>query len=1087
MWSSAGSDHAYPTIRSTYHSYPGGSDTTWSQHSGTKGRGHLWSALLVFMVCIVTLAVLAVVGLALVLGGHNVTKKPSSLDTRPSATWGEEVEEPIKYPDFPQRHSILQTAKPPPPPPPPPPMQPLTTSTEAPRTTTQRRAVTTTTAQTTFRTPVKPQLRQDKLATPPPYNVQGGVDFSRVEKDESNVDRSEWTPIVEEEFVMHREPIGEAAVVSTLADAIDTQNLNKFPSRSYSGLGHMRPMPTLFPSKKSNNSETAEIAAPVTTSTTTSAPLITKEVPSPFFVASLTSVPPLAPEQPDRPKISATYKQEDISVTTDKSFRDQAAVLTNTHIRIKESDRHLNQDPSPGSLKMGGALAESRGNHEDQYKPVELISATEKVTQVKNPTDDSRTNDRFIKMTINNTASIPVYIVDTTEKQHVTPEPAGPIFTIEMTDEGETTLSSDATPEEEEPTEDFTEEALTTLLPEEVAEETKEPVSGTTNVGPTLSSLLLKPLTASQRTAEVDSMSPIKAGLLFREPKSGPASSGIKESVIQAFPKNEFNSAPAFLRRNNTIKKTTTATTTTTSSPPTTITVSMSVSSPNCTCADRLQAQGLGRKLCDGVVDCWDFSDETGCDWCKEGHYVCVHSRACIPKKKLCDGHRDCPFGDDERTCVSIAPDTKRADSLQYHDDGVLMVQQRGEWGPLCIEKLEESSWRLGNVARAVCRALTYSDFDLAEQVIDPSSKGPFFELNFERNGSRGATPRLAVMSSHCPSKAAVRLGCSDLQCGVRPLAVSQWARIVGGGNAGPGAWPWQAALYKEGQFQCGGSLISSQWLLSASHCFAHNLDAYWVARMGALRRGTDLPSPYEQLRRINRIIQHPGYLDTGFINDLALLKMERPVDFSDYIRPVCLPPPTAVVTTTTESAESSTSSSPVKPEEQDPAENSQMCTVVGWGQLSEVGRIFPDTLQEVQLPLISTEECRRRTVFLPLYRVTDDMFCAGFDRGGRDACLGDSGGPLMCQRSDGHWELTGITSNGYGCARAHRPGVYTKVANYVNWINAVLKSSPVDELKLEKKTIPCPSGQRRCALGQCMAPPPAGRCDGDYCPPPSA
>lgn len=56
------------------------------------------------------------------------------------------------------------------------------------------------------------------------------------------------------------------------------------------------------------------------------------------------------------------------------------------------------------------------------------------------------------------------------------------------------------------------------------------------------------------------------------------------------------------------------------------------------------------------------------------------------------------------------------------------------------------------------------------------------------------------------------------------------------------------------------------------------------------------------------------------------------------------------------------------------------------------------DTLQEVQLPVISPGECHKRTVFLPLYKITDGMLCAGFDRGGRDACLGDSGGPLMCQ-----------------------------------------------------------------------------------------
>jgi len=114
------------------------------------------------------------------------------------------------------------------------------------------------------------------------------------------------------------------------------------------------------------------------------------------------------------------------------------------------------------------------------------------------------------------------------------------------------------------------------------------------------------------------------------------------------------------------------------------------------------------------------------------------------------------------------------------------------------------------------------------------------------------------------------------------------------------------------------------------------------VARLGALRRGTDLPSPFEQLRRITKIIQHPGYLDTGFINDLALLKMERPVDFSDYIRPVCLPPPAAPIPVPgADSANSTNSTAPTKVDENNPIENGQMCTVVGWGQLSEVGRIF--------------------------------------------------------------------------------------------------------------------------------------------------
>lgn len=95
------------------------------------------------------------------------------------------------------------------------------------------------------------------------------------------------------------------------------------------------------------------------------------------------------------------------------------------------------------------------------------------------------------------------------------------------------------------------------------------------------------------------------------------------------------------------------------------------------------------------------------------------------------------------------------------------------------------------------------------------------------------------------------------------------------------------------------------------------SLDEHWVARMGALRRGTALPSPYEQLRPITQIILHPNYVDIGFINDISLLKTESNIIFSDYVRPICLPPTNNIL------------------------KDGRICTVIGWGQLFEVGRIF--------------------------------------------------------------------------------------------------------------------------------------------------
>jgi uncharacterized repeat protein (TIGR01451 family) len=114
------------------------------------------------------------------------------------------------------------------------------------------------------------------------------------------------------------------------------------------------------------------------------------------------------------------------------------------------------------------------------------------------------------------------------------------------------------------------------------------------------------------------------------------------------------------------------------------------------------------------------------------------------------------------------------------------------------------------------------------------------------------------------------------------------------------------------------------------------------------------------------------------------------------------------------------------------------MATVTGWGNRSGTVEDFPETLHQVQVPIITNGQCEDwydGSVGSDDW-ITANMLCAAFAEGGKDACQGDSGGPLVIP--DGQdWQLAGVVSWGIGCAEPYQPGVYTRVSQYVDWIES--------------------------------------------------
>ena len=144
-------------------------------------------------------------------------------------------------------------------------------------------------------------------------------------------------------------------------------------------------------------------------------------------------------------------------------------------------------------------------------------------------------------------------------------------------------------------------------------------------------------------------------------------------------------------------------------------------------------------------------------------------------------------------------------------------------------------------------------------------------------------------------------------------------------------------------------------------------------------------------------MIRHPAYNEWSLLNDIALFRLEDPVDTLVY-NPVCLPARSQDYT-------------------------GETGWVLGWGRTSESGE-KATVLQELELLVVDDGTCYDK---MNGQTSAAEQLCAGGEEG-KDSCHGDSGGPFLHQRG-GQYELAGLTSWGLGCARPGLYGVYTEIS----------------------------------------------------------
>lgn len=234
------------------------------------------------------------------------------------------------------------------------------------------------------------------------------------------------------------------------------------------------------------------------------------------------------------------------------------------------------------------------------------------------------------------------------------------------------------------------------------------------------------------------------------------------------------------------------------------------------------------------------------------------------------------------------------------------------------------------------------------------------------------------------------------------------------------GEVPWMAVILgPTNNYIGGGVLVSNRHIITAAHKVARFTPSTLKVRLGEW----DAKANVEPLKYVEAVVSririNPFFNSANLQNDIAVLTLDRAVDLASnpHINPVCPAQSVSYI-------------------------NNPRCWVAGWGKdaFGKQGN-FQYILKKVNVPVLDSNDCENRlrqtklTSFFQLSRTS--FICAGGE-GGKDACTGDGGSPLVCERN-GFAELVGLVAWGIGCAEDNIPGVYVNVRSYSEWLNQEL------------------------------------------------